>query len=784
MEIVALTPLPVAALYFQPEPSSWAVSLVCKATFALTPGVAQLHDTQEAIEDDDRYWDDDPAKSVFAPCDLVPMKAAVDVLLVGHAFAHQPVASSIARIAVGSIDKSIEVVRNRAFTDDGRLLFGRPWFARPLRYEHAGGGPGTDNPVGIAPGTRDRQGRLRIPHLQPPGFEIASPSIAVPPVGFGPIAPTWPPRARRIAHHNPPVSWADFRTQPLPSGLDRAYFNSAPRDQQLASLPAGAPLLLEGLLQDHPLLQTRLPGLRPRAFRRTPDHGPTYVPMPVDTLWIDTDRAIVTVSFRACVPIGHPLEVGRIVIGMESPGEHMSWEEATRRAREPGGIDQRLDADAVRDQWGPPDFAHPFAAPDGASPRARGEPPTLPLTPLDALRAMSWTLWIASRNPESPGPKPPTPALLSAADMPSPATAAADHDGAQPTETSLLAPDLPLKAAFCSSRSLRRHRPRPRSQRWCPIAPLESIYEDRMLPVPVAPSAPIAPSPRPPPFRYPLQMPSLPSPTRAAHLGSASSDSACPPAPCAPSPSRRACLFDCTGPGEARSRRSPPAPVAAAWAPLLPQGGQRRCLLRRRCRPTAEACSPSPAPEPRAATIRRDRALCGNDPSASRAPPPRPHPQEAPPCRSPPLRTASTTRRNVPVATSPQCSVPPLLATPPAPQRLARCCRRRYLRSLLVVLSGDLEMVFDEVETWKATLAAVSPFTASDPKLTEAVDLVSGLLQTPWLQAAPASPRATSPACEASPPPAATSPDYLAEHTDSTSSSAATRSARCSARKW
>jgi len=54
----------------------------------------------------------------------------------------------------------------------------------------------------------------------------------------------------------------------------------------------------------------------------------------------------------------------------------------------------------------------------------------------------------------------------------------------------------------------------------------------------------------------------------------------------------------------------------------------------------------------------------------------------------------------------------------------------------LVLVAGELEFPFDEVETLKATLAAVSPFAATDKKLKETVDMVNELLQTPWIQGA------------------------------------------------
>ena len=75
------------------------------------PGTAQLAATQEPVRLYDYHWNDDPARSVYAPSDLAPLKNRVDVTLVGSAYAPkgQAVRSLLARLIVGEIDKSIEV---------------------------------------------------------------------------------------------------------------------------------------------------------------------------------------------------------------------------------------------------------------------------------------------------------------------------------------------------------------------------------------------------------------------------------------------------------------------------------------------------------------------------------------------------------------------------------------------------------------------------------------------------------------------------------------------------
>src|SRR5262245_27557464 len=126
MEIVSSPELRVAAIPWRPTATTWSLTALCKTTFSLTPGEAQLALEQEALYEQDRYWDNNPARSVYAPGDFVPWKKLAEVMLVGLAFAAKriPTRSLIARLIVGDVDKSIEVFCDRVFTDDGALQEG------------------------------------------------------------------------------------------------------------------------------------------------------------------------------------------------------------------------------------------------------------------------------------------------------------------------------------------------------------------------------------------------------------------------------------------------------------------------------------------------------------------------------------------------------------------------------------------------------------------------------------------------------------------------------------
>ncbi|MBK9262766.1 MAG: DUF2169 domain-containing protein [Polyangiaceae bacterium] len=318
MEVVSHSPLPVASQLWQTRPGSWVLTFVAKVTFDLQPGKAQLAADQEPIHEHDCYWDDDPARSVYAPSDLAPLKTRADVLLVGSAYAPkgQAVRSLFARLIVGDLDKSIEVHLDRVFGPDGSLIEGSRFSRMSLSYERAAGGPETMNPIGVRLDVRDMHGRIKIPNLQPPGMNVHAPGVAILPVGFGPIAATWPIRANRLGRYASTWSSFSLAATPLPDDLDRSFFNSAPLDQQLVDIAEDARIVMENMHPEWPRLVTNLPGLRPRAVLEGRG-GIHPLKMRADTLWIDTDRAIACLTFRSHRSLERYDEPGRISITLE-----------------------------------------------------------------------------------------------------------------------------------------------------------------------------------------------------------------------------------------------------------------------------------------------------------------------------------------------------------------------------------------------------------------------------------------------------------------------------------
>lgn len=99
IRVVALSTCPVAGLVWRRAGEGFRLTVICRATFVLRPGRAVLVPRQHLPVAGDRGYPDGIRGEVYAPSDLVPRKARVDVLVVGAARGAQT------RIEVGALDK-------------------------------------------------------------------------------------------------------------------------------------------------------------------------------------------------------------------------------------------------------------------------------------------------------------------------------------------------------------------------------------------------------------------------------------------------------------------------------------------------------------------------------------------------------------------------------------------------------------------------------------------------------------------------------------------------------
>ncbi|MBL9023285.1 MAG: DUF2169 domain-containing protein [Myxococcales bacterium] len=430
--------VPAAAVLWSSAGSRPSATLVCKLTFDLAPGKLQRSPGQEPIVEADRFWDESPARSLRFASDLSPRKPKLDVYVVGHAYAPggRSTRSVVARLVVGTLDKSIEVLADRSAGPDGTILHGPKFSQMPLVYERAIGGPRTWNPIGIRPDVRDAYGRSALPNLLPVS---ARPDVTPEPAGFGPIAPRWPGRLEKLGRFAPTFPHEAWTREPLPAGFDFAYFNAAPADQQLAALRGGETILLENLHRTESILSTKVPTVRPRASAKRAS-GVEPVAMVLDTLVIDTDRSLLVMTWRGSSALEHASDIPAFDVEMETFAAHDL--EITQGLR-----DQPDDSLFVTHETGEPPAvptarsarheALPFAPAAAAKPEER--PATAPPPP-SPVADIPWAGARPAPLPhlvDPPTPAPPAPPLPA---PPLPAPHAAAPPAAAPAWTPPLSP--------------------------------------------------------------------------------------------------------------------------------------------------------------------------------------------------------------------------------------------------------------------------------------------------------------------------------------------------------
>lgn len=369
MQVVSHCPLPTSSVLWQPRADRWIFTVVCKATFLLRPGLSPLAPIQEPANSIDLYPGNDERRGLLAASDLIPFKRFPEVIFTGSACAPAgaPVASLRVRLAIGSVDKVIEVVGDRFFARSGDLTPPVPFARMPISWERAAGGPGTLNPVGVRTGgasAPDERGRVVLPNLYPPGRSASSLRDVIEPVNLAPIAPGWPSRVARLPEHA--HSWSSHRwsEQPLPSGFDPWFFNAAPEDQQLLGLQGGERLLLEHLHPDHPRLETTLERLVPHAIVDRGDGAASTLDLRCDALTIDGDRGRATLTWRGHIPLEHPRHAFSVFITLARPASAGEAPDADVEGTQDLGLFQAADGSALPFRAADPDAAPPLSSPD------------------------------------------------------------------------------------------------------------------------------------------------------------------------------------------------------------------------------------------------------------------------------------------------------------------------------------------------------------------------------------------------------------------------------------
>jgi hypothetical protein len=723
MDVLSVCPLLVGSLSWQPQTGSHALTVVCKATFDLGPGKAQLASVQDFPWEEDNHWNDDESCSLYTSSDLAPFKAKADVTLVGDAYAPEgkPARSVLARLIVGRVDKMVEVFRDRHFTQQGQLLEGKRFAKMALRYERAAGGPHTNNPVGVDPEAEpDRYGRMVLPNLQPPGLNIAERGDVIEPIGFGPIAASWPSRQQLLGPYAGHWSDSDWHQHPLPTDFGGGFFNAAPTDQRLDDLRHHERIVLENLHPDHPRLVCHLPGLKPRAFVER-SGAVRELPLRADTLWIDTTRRACTVTWRGRVDLERPDESGRVLVGMEAVGERITWGDVCDLVEsgihDEGTIDAAPMGSHIDDEFTavggfeiPQKQALPFTQSEAENAPHQVSMPSQKQSRMEGMTGVMEMIQIGDRSPawmRGEGGPETGPPKGEAYAKPPPPPPASEGTGANRPSTPAPDDDVPLAGAGMTSPwatgkgpAVSKTEPQPPAQAERPPSspgPQPAVPPGSPGPPPISPAAPSA---GPPPI----------SPTPGSLLGGSPSPGFRPPNPVealrnlgqSDGPTGRVQPASAT-PGQKRAPAQPPAHeiVELVW---YDDSHMRRI---REQESWAELLSEIAAKRRKKEPIDFDEA---------------PPPEEPDEVRDRRAVVAIMTRGHVTGGVSLHQTM------------LEAVDDSGSFEPPLVLMSGQLHFPFDQLETLRATVTAVTPLIAGNKDLQETVDAVNELLQTPWLE--------------------------------------------------
>lgn len=391
MHLALLCPFTAGTSIWQAQDGAWTLTACVRGTFSLVHGrEAVLADVQEPVVGDQFHANGGPrGPSLYAASELVPYKPRADVILVGSAFAPEqtPVDALIARVSIEELDKSIGVIGDRRWSpgpDGLEPSAPVPFRSMPLRYERAARAP--DNPVGFDLARAPTLGDLALPNLE--AVDDAPDTGQT--LGFGPVHPA--AATRRGLLHPEALAWVtEGEKGPMPRGFDFAYYNAAPREQQIDLLRHSASIVLTNLHREHERFIAKLPHVRPRAFLVSADaERSVEIALRCDTLWIDTDRAVMTLSWRGLVGLGTKEVEGleTVVVAAESKGKELRYKHIQRMLRDGGGsvsLDESLTGEthplAVRhDQVraAPGASATPSAASSRRPPAPAPAPPPAP----------------------------------------------------------------------------------------------------------------------------------------------------------------------------------------------------------------------------------------------------------------------------------------------------------------------------------------------------------------------------------------------------------------------
>jgi hypothetical protein len=269
-----------------------------------------------------------------------PRKPNVDVLLAGALVMPEAMEEVEAMLRVGGeVDKVVRVLGPRSWVT-GRLRdrvpsSPEPFTRAPIDWRCSFGGASLDdpdfyearNPAGCGlSADLEQYEEMDVPLFEDPAAPITSWKSRPAPVGFGPVAPHWLPRAARAGTYD--ETWRQERA-PLPAtDLDPGFYNVAPEDQQLTAYEPGDEVRLRNMTVNQ-LDRFVLPPFDVPVTIATPDVL-VEARAAVDTLVIEPEALLFSLVGRVACPLRRSAIVYEIVVGEPTRAHRRALETGKR----------------------------------------------------------------------------------------------------------------------------------------------------------------------------------------------------------------------------------------------------------------------------------------------------------------------------------------------------------------------------------------------------------------------------------------------------------------------
>jgi uncharacterized protein YjbI with pentapeptide repeats len=339
LAIVPLNPVACASLLVRVGDELRAVVIV-KATFALGHERSAWPIAPEPIVSADEHVADHPTNSLLAASELVPALPGAGVVL--HAVAHAPNGRAVSEMAVRvAVFQDGAAVLNKHLVVVGDRKKGgepTPFTRMPIVYERAFGGPSVaTNPAGVGLGGG----------VQP---NVLDPRQPDKPAGFGPISPTWAPRAAAMRRLDGAAREADVSIFPADASFEG--FQAAPVDQRIEPLRGDEWIVLDGLHPTQARIQVQLPFARALArFSRSAGGDLAPIELVADTLTVSADRLAASVVWRGHVVVSSVEEARALTVfaALEVPTVPIAWP-APNPAAKPA-VAANAEAEAPAGEW-------------------------------------------------------------------------------------------------------------------------------------------------------------------------------------------------------------------------------------------------------------------------------------------------------------------------------------------------------------------------------------------------------------------------------------------------